>query len=386
MLKLLIMQRRMRALWIVLLSVWALLPAEHAWAQTVQLSPATFKIERPVPRQSGESPLVLNYDDCVSGLADETIIRITPVLRDFPRQRSLEVWVGSGRDCSKDDERGTTGFCRRLDSQPVVTTGQLILIAPQDVVEAIRNPSERVEAKGRGTIESCDARVFADVTFYVMIIDNNNVLGTPGKWDNTSIDARPPGVPPDLAVTPGDSALFASWTSQEDSDLAGYTVFCEEVDCSGGGIDDSIGVAGSTGLIDPTCTGAPSVIVPGARLTPEQAERYTCGRSSGLGAKSATLKDIAGVPLENGACYAIAVSATDRVKNKSPLSGVTCGSPQDVTTFFEAYRDAGGKGGGGFCGVAELGRGRSMTLACLVTVIFGLAFTVRRARRGAPTE
>jgi hypothetical protein len=60
--------------------------------------------------------------------------------------------------------------------------------------------------------------------------------------------------------------------------------------------------------------------------------------------------------LKNGVRYAVAVTLADGVGNESVLSNVACGSPAEVTGFFEAYRAAGGQGGGGFCSFAPARR------------------------------
>lgn len=74
--------------------------------------------------------------------------------------------------------------------------------------------------------------------------------------------------------------------------------------------------------------------------------------------------------------YAVAVAGVDRVGNSGPLSSVACGSPQPVDDFFELYRRAGGKGGGGFCAIgADPSRAG---LAALGVAL--LAFALRRRR------
>jgi hypothetical protein len=85
-------------------------------------------------------------------------------------------------------------------------------------------------------------------------------------------------------------------------------------------------------------------------------------------------------PLENGVNYTVAVAARDNFKNRGRLSDTTCNTPQLVTDFFEAYRDAGGTGGGGFCAIHA---GRSSTLAGALAVAALALIARRRSRRGA---
>jgi hypothetical protein len=50
--------------------------------------------------------------------------------------------------------------------------------------------------------------------------------------------------------------------------------------------------------------------------------------------------------------YSVAVAGVDHFKNPGDLSDVACEAPQLVRDFYEAYRLAGGQGGGGFCSIS----------------------------------
>jgi hypothetical protein len=76
--------------------------------------------------------------------------------------------------------------------------------------------------------------------------------------------------------------------------------------------------------------------------------------------------------------YAVAVSAVDELGNPGPLSNIDCEAPEDLEEFFEAYRRAGGQGGGGFCSVD---RGASGSLAWLLAASTLLALLWRRKER-----
>ena len=82
-------------------------------------------------------------------------------------------------------------------------------------------------------------------------------------------------------------------------------------------------------------------------------------------------------PLQNGTTYAIGVTTSDLVFNESKLSGLRCGTPREVTTFFEGYKDAGGVGGGGFCSYAP---SRSQA-GWVVALGLGAAWFARRSAR-----
>lgn len=53
--------------------------------------------------------------------------------------------------------------------------------------------------------------------------------------------------------------------------------------------------------------------------------------------------------LDNNQAYAVYVTSTDTVGNQSDASDYGCATPQEVITFFEQYKEDGGRGGGGFC-------------------------------------
>jgi len=48
------------------------------------------------------------------------------------------------------------------------------------------------------------------------------------------------------------------------------------------------------------------------------------------------------------------------------LSGLACGTPRDVTGFYEAYTEAGGQAGGGYCTFAPAHRDALWTGAALL--------------------
>ena len=73
----------------------------------------------------------------------------------------------------------------------------------------------------------------------------------------------------------------------------------------------------------------------------------------------------------------VGVASTDAFGNVGALSSVACGMPQEVTGFYEAYRAAGGKAGGGFCGFAPARRGAAPILLGLV---LGAVALLRRRR------
>ena len=59
--------------------------------------------------------------------------------------------------------------------------------------------------------------------------------------------------------------------------------------------------------------------------------------------------------LVDGVNFNVSVAAVDNFGNVGPLAAQGCGTPQPVTDFLTAYRNAGGGAGGGFCSVEAVG-------------------------------
>jgi hypothetical protein len=195
-----------------------------------------------------------------------------------------------------------------------------------------------------------------------LLVDSNG-RSPPGftfpKWD-AEFDLAGPEAPTAVTAGIGENRLVMSWSPADDTarqDTDGYYFFCDPPPGTG-----TPTVDGGT----PSC-GSPT-------LTDENACGGALGGSVTSGQTSA---------LTNGVSYAVAVAAQDLFKNYGPLSDSTCARPEPVTGFFEAYRDAGGQGGGGFC---SIGAGRSSALAGFgALTLLGLVLRrrVARARKGA---
>jgi hypothetical protein len=331
-----------------------LLVAGQSYAQTVSLSPATFEIKRKVARPTGEFPYAINYDDCVNSFEenddDRTEIHMRPVISGWDRvQDQLEVWVAAGRDCKQNSERTATGLCRRVAYTHPSATNELIIISPAVVVKAIYEPGNDPEVK-TATPRICDSKLSSNLKFYVMFIAGGEIQGTGATWDKSIIDVAPATTPENIKVSPGDQALFPSWNTVPDTDLNGFTVFCEQISCTPGATPPpdtgAAGAAGSAGVVDPSCVSTPTTLVPGKHMSTDEVSQFQCAFSGG----KATVTEIHGDRLENGACYSIGVASKDTHGNISTLSDVSCGTPKDVITFYESYSNAGGKGGGeGLC-------------------------------------
>jgi hypothetical protein len=115
----------------------------------------------------------------------------------------------------------------------------------------------------------------------------------------------------------------------------------------------SASASGTAVPVDMTNDCGQGLLVPGAYPDLSSGKVFACGS---VNSKSATGGDVDG--LTNDIPYAVAVAGVDDIGNPGPMSNVACGIPKHTNQFYSAYRDAGGKGGGGFCALGHLGHGQ----------------------------
>jgi hypothetical protein len=82
-------------------------------------------------------------------------------------------------------------------------------------------------------------------------------------------------------------------------------------------------------------------------VTADFTAKYGCGNITGNTGTSVVAENVGGQPLVNGTRYAVAVAATDAFGNVGPLSPTVCEVPAETTDFWDGYKAAGGKAGGG---------------------------------------
>jgi hypothetical protein len=283
----------------------------------------------------------------------------------------LGAWTGSG--CETETNRaGTNATCRRVGADvPYQADSSPLTLGVQDIVAAVNLTSAATAdgGTGEGGASSggddpgvCDGSAQAVAFTLHFLLANTSGQSPSGftfpKWE-AEFDLDGPAAPRAVTAGIGENTLVISWSPADDTarqDTDGYYFFCDPP--AGTGIP---AVDGGT----PTCG------------TPALAAENACGRALGGSVTSGQTST-----LVNGVRYSVAVAAQDLFKNYGELSDSTCATPEPVTGFFEAYRDAGGKGGGGFC---SIGTGRSSAFAGFgALALLGLAWRRRsaRARKG----
>jgi uncharacterized protein (TIGR03382 family) len=379
----------------------ALLSTLPAAAQVIDVVENTL-IRSNGTRPIGQSPTWVSYDDCI----EDDILTLSVNLQGFSGF-NLEVWATTSGSCQELSTReGSAAACWLVARQTPSISQQSVSIRARDIVAQNKNNGSTTGwGPGTGKLESCESKQEnTAVSLYFMLVDNgHNVQGTSEPYAS-GIDLIGPDPPTDLSAGIGEEQLIVKWgRSSTATDRRGYRVYCDPprggatapasspmaVD---GGADADIDAASDaatttdagTALPDasPSDAGAesgtggapaanpdcPSALVPGER--PDEA--YFCGSTS---SQVATRVEAEG--LSNGVLYAVAVAGVDQVGNTGVLSETVCGTPQIVDDFFELYRRAGGKAGGGFCQVS--GEPATGFLALLAAALGALGW--RRMRR-----
>jgi hypothetical protein len=376
---------RLLTLWLVL--AWCLLAAP-AWGQSMSLPNTAFEIEREDPRPEQEKPLRISRQDCLDsadrrfgdgGIQERgnfTWVVMEPIITGTIAQNAfLQVWVSEGAKCTDAQERAANGNCTIVYDTSTVLRNNTIVINPRDLVARNR---DKVYEQGLELPESIcsDPNNLVDraLSIYILLRSGSDTVDDNVIWEQTSVDLAAPRPPDKVKAAPGDEHLFFEWeisSQNEDLDTIGFVLYCVPT-----GTMSEVGMGGtsSTDDPDPAMGGAPAAltcdqnILVDGEFPPADAGDYECGKVIGRSAR----RGDAGKNIDNYVQYAVAVAAYDTVGNSGALRVFNgCLMPQEVTTFYEGYRAAGGKGGGGFCAYDPQRTGSwALLLALGVAVLF----------------
>lgn len=340
---------------------WALAAgAAASWTTSAQADSISvldnYTIERKVERDSDEEPQTISLKDC-----EEDAIVSFPLNVTSTELRTMEVWVGP-ESCLDLDVR--TQQCHRAYGDEVGPNNPNIEI-----------PSSLIVSKEQDCATDSSSSTARSATLLFAFEGDNGQPESDGS-DTLVIkyDVVAPDPPHVTGIGQGDGQLTPQWDALEGSDVTGYRFYCqesattqEEVDAGG---FDQAGAGGQGGADGGG--GCQTNMVPGER---PPAEAFFCGEQAG---KSAGRGTVTGVT--NDRVYTVGVVAQDIVGNEGTLSNVLCQYPKEVTDFYEAYTNAGGQGGGGFC---SMGYGRQAT-PWVGFMLFGTALGWARRRRRRP--
>jgi hypothetical protein len=340
----------------------------------------------------------LNRQDCLDNAQAKFSLSIRGAATG-----TFEIWSGSGCDqAANRSNTSTTKTCALVKGglQPL---DQEVTISFRDMVKTYGDNSDATEA-------TCDLPQTAGLltrTLYFVVSDPNTLAPIVSYSWKFTYDIQAPPPPSDVTAEAGDETLVTKFTAPTgQTNLKSYHFYCAEpnqapevaaggnggtagtagtdsggsagMDVGGSGGTDSAGMAGSDGsadtagsagstTIDPNCYS--SILIPNQ---PPPAGAIDCGTILAQGASGGETSPV----LENNSPWVVAVATEDSVKNIGVLSNLACATPKDITGFFEAYREAGGKAGGGYCSFAPATNG-SLAFA-LVTAFAAFAWVRRR--------
>lgn len=375
-------------------------PVQAQSKPTIQKIDAT-QIRRQQPRREANNfPYWVSQSDC---LADDVITFKVQVTT--PNTDNLEVWAGAA-DCTQPTQRqGTTATCWRVFSKGVTKSPADIPIRAQDLV------AEHSEVKGDsnvdGTKADCVPKYQKLGLYFMYVNDSGQVSSNSITFNDSGVDTEGPNTPTVTAVLASDKRLIVNWENNNPTEFAGYKIYCSEVTetetetasngltlLDGAIVDGSVfdtsstnstSITASTSDTPVTGSSASDTAATSSSSNVEDAGDAAAAQSDGgattedgvAGCGGDALKEgtFPSMDLEcgtvstyssttgyakgliNGRAYAVGIAAKDRLGNESKLSNVECGSPRDVYTFYEDYREAGGGGGGGFCSLATTPHG-----------------------------
>lgn len=205
---------------------------------------------------------------------------------------------------------------------------------------------------------------------------------------------------PGDGVLPGPDTAVAPDTSTVDT--GSDTAAADASDASGDGVVDTATGAADTTVATPEVGGSETSTPTGTTPQPtdcatgvscttslptfidgllpgSELDKYKCGGL--VGSSSTTLKVDSfsnGTPLVNNQQYAVALTGVDTYGNTGTISNILCTTPKATVDFFDAYNDAGGTAGGGYCG---FGGGGGDVAGAFLLAVGALGMAARRARR-----
>lgn len=331
--------------------------------------------------------------DC---LADDKFQFNLTVDRLLPDDR-FQVWAGT-KNCSQPAERQRdSDYCWLVYEDRFVNLNQSVLIEARDIV-ARQTPRDVGNAVSEGTANDCREQVFSAKTpLYFMYVNiNDEVIGQALVWDEIGVDTQGPSAPTELRAAPADDGLSLNWKASPSGEVRSHRFYCAEL-----GETSEVAPPAATGITDggepnpapdeetdaaPRGSGsdaaAPNVtpVAPASDcssplLTPGEKppEAARCGSIDTGNATSGRAKG-----LVNGRRYAVGVAAVDELGNTGALSNLACNTPEEVIDFWDRYREAGGRGGGGFC---SFGAATRPSLATYGSGLLLLLSVLRRRKR-----
>jgi hypothetical protein len=377
-------------LWLIALAF----SAAPAHAATISISPPKWE-----NRIAGTLINRFNRKDCL----DKAKGTFSVSLVGAPTNALFQVWSGTGCDTyANRSPTAVSNTCTAVTG-PLPPSNGNVVVNLRDMVAAYGKEVSNAEAQ-------CDATTTAGLqprTLYFVVSDpsNNMTLATGNSTWAFSYDVKAPPPPSGVSADSGDGSLITKFTAPAgETNLLHYKFYCSPIgeppvtpstggtagtagtDATAGGADtggadtggaDTGGTSGTAGTAGTTAAGAANALCPSSVLIPGEPPPdkgfIDCGEIAATGVTGGETEPV----LLNDVKWVVAVAAEDNVNNVGVLSNLACAVPKDTTGFFEAYGEAGGRAGGGFCAFAPAKHG---SLATLVAFVIGACALVWRRK------
>lgn len=399
--------------------------AETASAQTISIvqEASLPRLDREgksvVKRALQLSPEAVNLQDCI----DDQQIRFPLQMGGYAANALVEAWASnSGADCKLPQYRtGTTKQCWKVAAISLTPT-PLVDIAVRKIMMGATPAGPLAEDV---TDKICGSVDLATISLHFIYLPPGVTEASLAKTIGVVVDTVGPAPPSGLTAKPGNTRIQVGWVNISGGDpdsgatgglteLTGVKVYCdvagaaaegggasepvchdEEVDAglddAGTPITSTVQVCEDAGTRDAAtetpassdCSSANFVSSDGTKVLPtaEFNAKYECGSIVGNAGTSVVATGVAGGALVNGTKYAVAVANTDKYGNVGELSGVVCMTPEITTDFWDDYRKAGGRAGGGCA--TEASPTSSVAVGAIGVGFVTLAFSRRRQKRRA---
>ncbi len=303
-----------------------LLPALLVLASTPAFAVPTIELEE---RGPGKLPAEgINLVDCEA--AERWLFKYTCAACG-----QVAVWVGDNCETAENRSGAAPTCAEIVPAHAPIPTDSFEIFAPEVV-----SPLD----------PTCPPADTTTSVFVLDLLDASDDASSAIEYP-ILVDTDPPPAPTEVEAEGGEGNVTVSWTADagEAADRDGFQVLCfpEPSDDAPEPPDgtDTDGGCGYGAL---------------AADAPSSTDLF-CGGRQGASARSVRIGN-----LSNGVPYEVAVIAYDNFENPSRLSNVACDEPQPVEDFYEAYRRAGGKAGGGLCTAAPGAPSRPATLFALL--------------------
>jgi hypothetical protein len=385
-----------------------------AMGQTIAMSPTSPIVRAPARTNATDKnvAMTLTGGDCDDKDENGNDVEYTFNVNTtgYSLSYALEVWAGPADCAAQYTNAEGLRDCWQLKVDKKITNNTISLQYKPSELFGVGTGKSRAIIKECSKIPDVESAQTYAIYF---LLTNSNTVKVSAKQE-LRYDLSGPTAPTGVKLGIAESALKASWDPVTDEGEIVYKFYCAEAegdekhcvsslgesasggsggsggaDGSGGSGGDAGSSQGGTASSSTTAGGTTSATTATSNGTSvggdsssggstswnaaDYPESFICGKIRGkMNASGFTDNN-----LKNGKLYAVSVVAVDIYGNESKPSTPVCKVPDFVDTFFEHYRNKGGKSGGPFCALSHGGQALSVT-GLLLFALGATAFIRRR--------